>query len=119
MPPPIRTRPVVQPAWEDSLPPQHHHAGHGDHSVAVELSALKEMIEERFNTLAWLGSSKQNPIQSGLMLKLIRAGYSPASSPFSARALRTGARGHALGDGRAAATSRPRKPVPACATKAA
>jgi flagellar biosynthesis protein FlhF len=48
--------------------------------VAVELSALKEMIEERFNTLAWLGSSKQNPIQSQLMLKLIRAGYSPAMS---------------------------------------
>ncbi|MBP6627644.1 MAG: flagellar biosynthesis protein FlhF, partial [Arenimonas sp.] len=39
---------------------------------------LKDMIEERFNTLAWLGSSKQNPIQSNLMLKLIRAGYSPA-----------------------------------------
>jgi flagellar biosynthesis protein FlhF len=45
--------------------------------MAVELSALKDMIEERFNTLAWLGSSKQNPIQSNLMLKLIRAGYSP------------------------------------------
>ena len=38
------------------------------------------MIEERFNTLAWLGSSKQNPVQSSLMLKLIRAGYSPAMS---------------------------------------
>jgi flagellar biosynthesis protein FlhF len=45
--------------------------------MAVELNALKDMIEERFNTLAWLGSSKQNPIQSGLMHKLIRAGYSP------------------------------------------
>ena len=80
MPAPIRTRPVVQPSWEDSLPPQHT-AGHSDgSSVAVELSALKEMIEERFNTLAWLGSSKQNPIQSNLMLKLIRAGFSPAMS---------------------------------------
>ncbi|MBA4262405.1 MAG: flagellar biosynthesis protein FlhF [Comamonadaceae bacterium] len=77
---PIRTRPVVQPSWEDSLPPQHS-AGHGDsRSVAVELSALKDMIEERFNTLAWLGSSKQNPIQSNLMLKLIRSGFSPAMS---------------------------------------
>jgi flagellar biosynthesis protein FlhF len=46
--------------------------------MAVELSALKDMIEERFNTLAWLGSSKQNPIQSNLMLKLIRSGYSPS-----------------------------------------
>jgi flagellar biosynthesis protein FlhF len=80
MPAPIRTRPVVQPSWEDSLPPQHT-AGHSDNSsVAVELSALKEMIEERFNTLAWLGSSKQNPIQSNLMLKLIRSGFSPAMS---------------------------------------
>jgi flagellar biosynthesis protein FlhF len=43
-----------------------------------ELSALKDMIEERFNTLSWLGNSRQNPIQSNLMLKLIRAGYSPA-----------------------------------------
>ncbi|PKO31491.1 MAG: flagellar biosynthesis protein FlhF [Betaproteobacteria bacterium HGW-Betaproteobacteria-9] len=78
-PPPIRTRAVVQPSWEDSLPPQRQ-AEHGGPSVAVELSALKDMIEERFNTLAWLGSSKQNPIQSQLMLKLIRAGYSPAMS---------------------------------------
>ncbi len=80
MPAPIRTRPVVQPSWEDSLPPQHT-SGHSDSSsVAVELSALKDMIEERFNTLAWLGSSKQNPIQSNLMLKLIRSGFSPAMS---------------------------------------
>jgi len=43
-----------------------------------ELSALKDMIEERFNTLSWLGNSRQDPIQSNLMLKLIRAGYSPA-----------------------------------------
>jgi flagellar biosynthesis protein FlhF len=43
-----------------------------------ELGALKEMIEERFNTLNWLGQSRQNPIHSNLMLKLIRSGYSPA-----------------------------------------
>ncbi len=43
----------------------------------AELTGLKAMIEERFNTLTWLGSSRQDPIQSGLMLKLIRAGYSP------------------------------------------
>jgi flagellar biosynthesis protein FlhF len=79
MPAPIRTRAVVQPRWEDSLPPQPGRA-QADSQVAVELSALKEMIEERFNTLAWLGSSKQNPIQSQLMLKMIRAGFSPAIS---------------------------------------
>jgi flagellar biosynthesis protein FlhF len=46
--------------------------------IVDELQAMKNMIEERFNTLAWLGQAKQDPIQSNLMLKLIRAGYSPA-----------------------------------------
>ncbi|MGM9426932.1 flagellar biosynthesis protein FlhF [Hydrogenophaga sp. MI9] len=79
-PAPIRTRaPAPAPAWEDAAPKDPHMAPQmGDQRMAVELSALKEMIEERFNTLAWLGSSKQNPIQSNLMLKLIRGGYSPA-----------------------------------------
>ena len=47
-------------------------------SLMNELHAMKEMIEDRFNTMAWLGQAKQNPIQSNLMLKMIRAGYSPA-----------------------------------------
>ncbi|MEY2685430.1 MAG: hypothetical protein RJA09_2574 [Pseudomonadota bacterium] len=45
--------------------------------MASELAGLKAMIEERFNTLAWLGNTRQSPIQTNLMLKLIRAGYSP------------------------------------------
>ena len=45
--------------------------------IERELHAMKELIEERFNTLNWLGQARQNPVQSGLMLKLIRAGYSP------------------------------------------
>ena len=73
---PIRTR-EEEPSWEDSQPSVRF-ASNEDTRMAVELSALKDMIEERFNTLAWLGSSKQNPIQSSLMLKMIRAGYSPA-----------------------------------------
>jgi len=47
-------------------------------SLIDEISAMKELIEERFSTLAWLGQAKQNPIQANLTLKLIRAGYSPA-----------------------------------------
>ncbi len=47
-------------------------------NISGELSALKDMIEDRFNMLAWLGTSRNNPLQSNLMLKLIRAGYSPA-----------------------------------------
>lgn len=45
--------------------------------LTEQIDGLKAMMEERFNTLAWLGQSKQNPIQSSLLLKLVRAGYSP------------------------------------------
>jgi len=48
--------------------------------IERELHAMKELIEDRFNTLNWLGQARQNPIQSNLMLKLIRAGYSPTLS---------------------------------------
>ena len=41
---------------------------------------MRDLIEERFNTFAWLGQARQNPIQANLMLKLLRAGYSPALS---------------------------------------
>ena len=40
--------------------------------VMSELQSMKELIEERFNTLTWLGQARQNPIQTNLMLKLIR-----------------------------------------------
>jgi flagellar biosynthesis protein FlhF len=76
--PPIRTRGPIEASWEDSAPPEPTMGAPRGNTMAVELSALKDMIEERFNTLAWLGSSKQNPIQSNLMLKLIRSGYSPS-----------------------------------------
>ncbi|MEI8156647.1 MAG: flagellar biosynthesis protein FlhF [Burkholderiales bacterium] len=46
-------------------------------SIVDELHAMKELMEDRFNTLAWLGNARQNPIQANLMVKLIRAGYSP------------------------------------------
>ena len=46
-------------------------------NLVQELHAMKSLIEERFDTLTWLGQTRQHPIQSNLMLKLIRAGYSP------------------------------------------
>jgi flagellar biosynthesis protein FlhF len=46
--------------------------------IVDELQAMKALIDDRFNTLTWLGQARQNPIQSNMMLKLIRAGYSPA-----------------------------------------
>ena len=64
---PVRN-PVSLPVQQPTAMPQ---------GIANELHAMKEMIEERFNTLNWLGQARQNPIQSSLMLKLIRAGYSP------------------------------------------
>ncbi|MDM7457424.1 MAG: flagellar biosynthesis protein FlhF, partial [Tepidimonas sp.] len=45
--------------------------------LAAQLAALQAMMEERFQTLAWLGQARHNPIQSQLMHKFIRAGYSP------------------------------------------
>jgi flagellar biosynthesis protein FlhF len=48
--------------------------------VVDELQSMKDLIEDRFNTLTWLGQARQHPVQSNLMLKLIRAGYSPALS---------------------------------------
>ncbi|WP_027015631.1 flagellar biosynthesis protein FlhF [Comamonas composti] len=45
-----------------------------------ELQSVRDLIEERFNTLTWLGQTRQSPIQSSLTHKLIRAGYSPALS---------------------------------------
>ena len=50
----------------------------GQKNLMHELQAMKDLIEDRFNTLSWLGQARQNPIQSNLMLKLIRGGYSPA-----------------------------------------
>lgn len=47
-------------------------------SMMNELQSVKNLIEERFNTLSWLGHTRQNPLHSNLVLKLIRSGYSPA-----------------------------------------
>jgi flagellar biosynthesis protein FlhF len=44
----------------------------------AELDAMKRLMEERFNTLSWLGQARRDPVHSNLMLKLVRAGYSPA-----------------------------------------
>ena len=74
VPPPILTRSVPHAGgWDTSG----HASAPAMPNVAAELHALKELMEERFNTLAWLGNTRQNPVQSQLMLKLIRAGYSP------------------------------------------
>ena len=45
--------------------------------LMAQLQSKQTMMDERFNALAWLGQARQDPIQSNLMLKLVRAGYSP------------------------------------------
>ena len=72
---PRRAEPAAAPATAPTLA-----AGLGQQSVMKELQSMKNLIEDRFNALAWLGQARQNPIQSTLMLKLIRSGYSPALS---------------------------------------
>nr|WP_315190887.1 flagellar biosynthesis protein FlhF [uncultured Albidiferax sp.] len=81
-PPPQRAKPAVHavpfapPAARQKAAPAAA-ATINSKGIVDELQAMKDMIEERFNTMAWLGKTKQDPIQSNLMLKLIRAGYSP------------------------------------------
>lgn len=64
----------VKPAREGAAPAA---AGSASARLTDQINALQAMMEERFNTLAWLGQAKQRPVQTGLMHKLIRAGYSP------------------------------------------
>ncbi|MDR7308545.1 flagellar biosynthesis protein FlhF [Rhodoferax saidenbachensis] len=72
---PVAPRPM--PARK---PPSYTPAPAVPQNMMDELHAMKELIEDRFNTLNWLGQARQNPIQSNLMLKMIRAGYSPTLS---------------------------------------
>lgn len=45
-----------------------------------ELQSVKSLIEERFNTMNWLGHMHRQPVQSGIMLRLLKAGFSPSLS---------------------------------------
>jgi flagellar biosynthesis protein FlhF len=52
----------------------------GLEGVMAELQAMKSLMEERFTTLSWMSQARQEPVRSNLLLKLIRAGFSPALS---------------------------------------
>jgi flagellar biosynthesis protein FlhF len=58
-----------------TLPPQKRLPAKQD--ITEELQSMKALMEDRFNTLTWLGQTRQNPIQSNMMLKLISSGFSP------------------------------------------
>jgi flagellar biosynthesis protein FlhF len=75
--PDIAPAPKVMPSRKPEA--AHVSASHGamPKGLMDELSNMRELIEERFNTLTWLGQARQHPITSSLMLKFLRAGYSP------------------------------------------
>ena len=73
---PSATIPARKPAAPVDLPAQSS-AATANARLTEQIDGLKSLMEERFNTLAWLGQTRQSPIQSNLLLKLIRAGYSP------------------------------------------
>ena len=79
--------PIVQASTESALRVHRHSAAPAtpaapatvsQQGLMTELQSMKDLIEDRFNTLSWLGQARQNPIHSNLMLKMIRAGYSPS-----------------------------------------
>ena len=75
--PQFRPAPVRTAAPRPPAPSVQTQAPAMSQGIVDELHAMKALIEDRFNTLTWLGQARQNPIHSNLMLKLIRAGYSP------------------------------------------
>jgi len=48
--------------------------------LVEELQSVKSLIEERFNTMDWLGQVRRHPVQSSIMLRLLKAGFSPSLS---------------------------------------
>ena len=45
-------------------------------TVMSELRSMKQLMEDRFTTLAWLSQARHDVVHSNLMLKFVRAGYS-------------------------------------------
>ena len=70
--------PVRQAARREHAAPSFAAPAMDSQGLMHELQSMKDLIEDRFNTLSWLGQARQNPIHSNLMLKMIRAGYSPS-----------------------------------------
>ena len=66
-----------QPAAAEPMQTRWQPQDNDQSNVLAELHAMKQMMEERFNVLAWSGQARKDPVHSNLMLKLVRAGYSP------------------------------------------
>lgn len=76
-PPPARRRDLEA----DLRAAPREEAGHATpQRIFHQLNAMQQMIEDRLGAMAWLGQARQHPIQSNLLLKLVRAGFSPELS---------------------------------------
>lgn len=75
---PAPRKPAMVQTRRDVAAPKPAQAMTKEQNLFQELQSVKSLIEDRFNTLSWLGQARQNPIQSNLMLKMIRSGYSPS-----------------------------------------
>lgn len=75
---PAARKPAMVQTRRDVAVPKPAPAMTKEQNLFQELQSVKSLIEDRFNTLSWLGQARQNPIQSNLMLKMIRSGYSPS-----------------------------------------
>lgn len=77
-------QPAAAPARQASRPPAPRPApqdGYGlSNPISDQLNAMQTMLEERLGAMAWLGQTRQDPLQANLLLKLVRAGYSPELS---------------------------------------
>ncbi len=79
---PEATKPKARPAQSSPAPeapkiPKAEATPNAAARLTEQIDKLQTLMEERLSTLAWLGQAKQNPIEAGLLLKLIRCGYSP------------------------------------------
>ena len=54
--------------------------GQGNQQLLDELQSVKHLIAERFNTMDWLGSTRRQPVASSILLRLLKAGFSPSLS---------------------------------------
>lgn len=84
---PAQTRTAAAPAAPAAMPPDGFHeegavgggaASAADTDMLAELRAMKQLIEERFNTMAFMDRLQKNPRQIQLSSRLLECGFSPA-----------------------------------------
>jgi len=75
--PPAKTAPAQQPQTARPARQSVPAAAPAVQAIQGELQALRQLINERFNTLTWLNKNRQNALHAKLLHKLLHCGYSP------------------------------------------